>query len=85
MSLVEIITKLIEHESSIEAKLDLLTDISIGCTNDEIFKAAESVRNELNCGEKVEKSRADLVFSAKAIGIFEADQGNEVTNTIHEA
>jgi hypothetical protein len=76
----ELISKLISYENSLESKLDLLTDISIGCTNEEIFRASEEVRNELDsCGE-VQKSREELLSSAKIDWVYQDDSGNEQLN-----
>lgn len=42
------IFQLIAMENDFETKLDLLTSIGITTTNDEIFKACEEVRNEID-------------------------------------
>ena len=48
MSIKELLLEILKHESSEEAKLDILTDIGLGTTNDEVFKATEEVREHIS-------------------------------------
>lgn len=60
LSLKEIIKGLIEDEPTVEVKLDLLTSIGITSRRKEIFKACESIRNELAPASPRKKKANDV-------------------------
>lgn len=57
----QLIKGLIENESTLEDQLDLLTSIGTISRNKEVFKACESIRNELVADAPGEKEKADDV------------------------
>lgn len=49
---------IVSFEPSLELKLNMLTEIGINCSSDELFNATEEVRDELVCEKKVQEIRA---------------------------
>lgn len=83
MTLYEAIKFIISFEPDQDSKLNLLTEISIGCKNDEIFKASEMVRNDFGC-ETMEKVGEIILPCADPKGIFERNSRNETVGLLHE-
>jgi hypothetical protein len=67
MSLIDTLRLIIDAENDFETKLQLLTEISISTTNDELFRSCERVRNELvESSEKDEGKGAKRLSSSKS-------------------
>ena len=73
MSLIDALRLIIKSENDFETKFQLLTEISISTTNDELFRSCERVRNELvESSEKNESEEIQRIYSSKQ----ERDSGN---------
>lgn len=55
MNIKEALRFLLAAEQTIELKLNLLTEIGLNSSSDDIFNATEEVRNELVCEEEIQK------------------------------
>lgn len=60
-----IIKLLLGYEESLDARLDLLTEIGLTTTNNDIFNATEEIRHELASGSKMEKGSSDDLRDCK--------------------
>lgn len=60
-TLTNLITELIAYEPDENAKLEMLTSISITTQNDNVWEASESVRDELFTGSSI--SKEDILAS----------------------
>lgn len=84
MSIKLAIELIINQETKLETKLDLLTNIGITAESPKTFRACEDVRNELYTGcEEMEGWQQELLSHQEAMRLCEEDSGLQEPNEIH--
>ncbi|MCS6281460.1 MAG: hypothetical protein HUM72_12580 [Dolichospermum sp.] len=65
MNIKKALRFIIASEQTIELKLNLLTEIGLNSSNDDIFKATEEVKNELESEEEIQEIWRRILCSYK--------------------